>query len=192
MSSECPVGAGAEYATRMAYPPGGYPNAAGRTQFRGSVYGMLLLVVLVAAGALAAGAGWYALARWPSLDPGAPGGAVRAVGEQVREHEEAQPGFVRHRLAPAPRTGLALTLAVAVVAVGGAILAALAFLTRSNRTTLRIDRSVTNWAGTNATDVSTAVLKAVTQLGSSVVVITLSIVLVVVVAVTTRASRRRT
>jgi membrane-associated phospholipid phosphatase len=153
---------------------------------------MLLLVVLVAAGALAAGAGWYALARWPSLDPGAPGGAVRAVGEQVREHEEAQPGFVRHRLDPATRTGLALTLAVAVVAVGGAILAALAFLTRSNRTTLRIDRSVTNWAGTNATDVSTAVLKAVTQLGSSVVVITLSIVLVVVVAVTTRASRRRT
>ena len=36
-----------------------------------------------------------------------------------------------------------------------------------------------NWAGTNATDLSTTVLRAVTQLGSSVAVVTLSVVLVV-------------
>ena len=153
---------------------------------------MVVLAVMVAAGVLAAGIGWYALGRWPSLDPGAPGGAVRAVGEQVREHEAAESGFVRHRLDPATTTGLALTLSIAIVVVGGAVLAALALLTRSNPTTLRIDRGVANWAGTHATDVSTAVLKGVTQLGSSLVVITLSVLLVVVVAATTHASRRRT
>lgn len=152
---------------------------------------MLLLGVLVAAGGVAAVAGWCALDRWPSLDPGAPGGAVRAVGEQVQAHEQARSGFVRQRLDPETATGLALTLSIAVVVVGGGILAALAFVARSNPTTLRIDRSVTNWAGTNATDLSTTVLKAVTQLGSSLVVVTLSIVLVAVVAATTHDARKR-
>jgi undecaprenyl-diphosphatase len=153
---------------------------------------MVVLVVMVAAGGVAAAAGWYALGRWPSLDPGAPGGAVRAVGEQVREHETERSGFVRHRLDPGTTTGLALTLAVAIVVVGGGVLAALALLTRSNPTTLRIDRGLNNWAGTHATDLSTTVLKAVTQLGSSLVVISLSVLLVLVVAVTTHASRKRT
>jgi undecaprenyl-diphosphatase len=99
---------------------------------------------------------------------------------------------VRHRLDPATTTGLALTLAVAIVVIGGGVLAALALLTRSNLTTLRIDRGVTNWAGTHATDLSTAVLKGVTQLGSSLVVIALSVLLVLVVAVTTHAARKRT
>ena len=133
---------------------------------------MLVLGVLFAAGAVATVAGWYALDRWPSLDPGAPGGAVRAVGQAA--------------------TGLALTLSVGVVIVGGGVLAVLALVTRSNAATLRIDRSVTNWAGTNATDLSTQVLKVVTQLGSSLVVISLAVVLVVVVAATTHDARKRT
>jgi membrane-associated phospholipid phosphatase len=153
---------------------------------------MLLLGVLVAAGALAACAGWYALERWPSLDPGAPGGAVRAVGQQVQEHEQARPGFVGRRIDPDTTTGLALTLAMAVVVIGGGVLALLAIVTRSNATTLRIDRGVTNWAGTNATDLSTPVLKVVTQFGSSLAVITLSVVLVAVVALTAREARKRT
>jgi membrane-associated phospholipid phosphatase len=153
---------------------------------------MLVLGVLLAAGAVATVAGWYALDRWPSLDPGAPGGAVRAVGEQIQEHEQARPGFVRRRLDPQAATGLALTLSVGVVIVGGGVLAVLALVTRSNTATLRIDRGVTNWAGTNATDLSTRVLKVVTQLGSSLVVISLAVVLVVVVAATTHDARKRT
>jgi undecaprenyl-diphosphatase len=154
---------------------------------------MLVLGVLLAVGVVAAVAAGYALARWPTLDPGAPGGAVRRIGEEVERdvEREVRAGFLRRRLDPQAATGLALTLAIAVVVLGGAVLAALAFIARSNAFTLRIDRGVANWAGTNATDLSTTVLKAVTQLGSSLVVITLAVVLVVAVAATTPASARR-
>src|SRR6478752_2779336 len=155
---------------------------------------MALLVVLAGVGIVAASVAKFALARWPSLDPAAPSGAVRAVGEEIEREEverEERRGFVQHRLDPQAATGLALTLAVGVAVVGGTMLAVLAFVARSNHTTLRIDRGVTNWAGTNATDLSTNVLKLLTQLGSSVGVITISVVLVVVVAVRTRHARRR-
>jgi undecaprenyl-diphosphatase len=62
---------------------------------------------------------------------------------------------------------------------------------RLNNTSLRVDRGVTNWAGTNATALSTDVLRVVTQLGSSTVVIAAAIVLVAVVATTTVTARRR-
>jgi undecaprenyl-diphosphatase len=150
---------------------------------------MLVLGLLVATGLVVAIAGRTALARWPALDPADPAGAVRAVGHEVER--EVRSGFVNQRLDPRAATGLALTLSVAVVALGGAVLAVLALAVRSSRTSLRIDRGATNWAGTNATDLSTAVLKAITQLGSSVVVIALSIALVVLVVTTTSVARRR-
>lgn len=150
---------------------------------------MLLLGVLVAVGLAAAAGGRAALARWPALDPADPGGAVRTVGKEIER--EVRAGFARRRLDPRAATGLALTLSIAVVVFGGALLAVLAFAARSNHTSLRVDRGVTNWAATNATDLSTTVLKVLTQLGSSVVVITLSVVLVGVVAATTPHARRR-
>lgn len=150
---------------------------------------MLLLTVLLATGAAVGIGGWYALRRWPVLDPGAPRGAVRAVGHEVER--EARAGFLRQRLDPETETGLALTLAVGIVVVGGTVLALLALLARSNASTRRIDRGMATWAGTNATDLSTAVLKEVTQLGSSMAVVSLAVVVVLVVAVATTGARRR-
>src|SRR4051812_4451195 len=155
---------------------------------------MALLAVLLGTGIVAALAARFALGRWPAIDPAVPSGAVRALGEEIEREElrrDARRGFLAHRLDPEAATGLALTLAIAVVVVGGAVLAVLAFVVRSNPTTLRIDRGVTNWAGTNASDLSTNVLKVLTQLGTSVGVITVSIVLVVITAVRTRYARRR-
>jgi undecaprenyl-diphosphatase len=150
---------------------------------------MVVLGVLVGVALVVGLAGRAALARWPGLDPADPTGAVRSIGEEVER--EARAGFVRRRVDPRAATGLALTLAIAVVVVGGGVLAALALLVRSHPSALRFDRGVANWAGTNATDLSTTVLRAVTQLGSSVVVISLSVVLVAVVAGTTSQARRR-
>src|SRR4051812_36939929 len=150
---------------------------------------MLVLGVLLAVAFVAACGAWVALARWPRLDPGAPGGAVKTAGEEIERDIRA--GFLRRRLEPGTVTGLALTVAIAVVVLGGAVLALLAFIARSNASTLRVDRSVANWAGTNATDLSTSVLKAVTQLGSSVVVVTLAVVVTVSVALMTETARRR-
>jgi membrane-associated phospholipid phosphatase len=142
---------------------------------------MLVLGVLVALGAAGYVGSAWALRRWPRLDPGAPTGAVHAVGEQVETIEsKARTGFVHRRLDPRTETGLALTLAAAVVAIGGAVLAVLSLVVRSNAFTLRVDRGVANWAGTNATDLSTNVLKALTQLGGTVGVVTVAIAVVVV------------
>src|SRR6476659_2486809 len=140
---------------------------------------MLIVATLVLVGALVGTASFYALRRWPALDRGAPSGAVRAVGEQVRD---APQGFLRRRLDPETKTGLALTVALAIVVLGGGLLAALAFVVRSNPTTVRIDRGVATWAGTNATDLSTAVLRVVTQLGSSIGVVVLAVIVVALAA----------
>jgi undecaprenyl-diphosphatase len=100
-------------------------------------------------------------------------------------------GFLRRRLDPETKTGLALTVALAVVILGGGLLAVLAFVVRSNPTTLRMDRGVATWAGTNATDLSTAVLRVVTQLGSSIGVVVLAVVVVALVARFAPAATRR-
>src|SRR3954447_22060363 len=150
---------------------------------------MLIVGTLVLVGALVGIASFYALRRWPALDPGAPSGAVRTVGEQVRD--AAPEGFLRRRLDPETKTGLALTIALAIVVLGGGLLAVLAFVVRSNPSTLRVDRGVATWAGTNATDLSTAVLRVVTQLGSSIGVVVLAVVVVVLVARLAPAATRR-
>jgi undecaprenyl-diphosphatase len=149
---------------------------------------MLIIAVALGIGVLAAVVARWLLERWPRLDPSAPGGAVHAVGEQVRD---AQPGFLRARLDPRTETGLALTLAIVVVIAGGALLAALAFTVRSDPTMLRVDRWVATWSETNATSASTTVLRAVTQLGSTVVVVSLAVLVVAWAAATGQPRRSR-
>src|SRR4051812_50070948 len=78
---------------------------------------MLVLGVLLAVAFVAAWGAWVALARWPRLDPGAPGGAVKTAGEEIERDIRA--GFLRRRLEPGTVTGLALTVAIAVVVLGG-------------------------------------------------------------------------
>lgn len=143
---------------------------------------MVTLVLVGTAGVVGAGV-WLVLRRYPLLDPGAPGGAVHAVGEEVRQ----ELGFARRRLDPAAATGLGLTVAILAVIVGGGLLAGLAFFFRSWSVLERIDRGAANWGSTNATQFSTSILRAVTQFGSTLVVIVLSIV----VALANIRSRQR-
>ena len=118
---------------------------------------VLVTLVLVGTGTVVGFAVWAALCRWPLLDPSAPGGAVSAVKEEVRE----ELGFVARRLDPQAATGLGLTVGVVVVIVGGALLAGLAFLVRSWSVLERIDRGAANWGSTNATQFSTSVVRVV-------------------------------
>lgn len=144
---------------------------------------VLVTLVLVGTGTVVGFGVWAALRRWPLLDPSAPGGAVSAVKEEVREDL----GLVARRLDPQAATGLGLTVGVVVVMVGGALLAGLAFLVRSWSVLERIDRGAANWGSTNATQFSTSVVRVVTQFGSSLVVIALALV---VVAIKIRSPRR--
>lgn len=129
------------------------------------------VIAVLMAGSLAAGlATWAVVLRWPRLDPSAPAGAVHAVGEEVRSE---QLSFVRRRLDPAAATGLALTIGVGVIVLGGSLLAGLAVLVRSNPTLARIDRGAATWGADHATDASTSVLRLVTQAGATPIVVAL-------------------
>ena len=75
--------------------------------------------------------------------------------------------LVRDRLDPATATGLALTLALGLVIVGGVLVGVLAYLMRSSDRLADTDRAVGQWGVDNATTWSTDALQLVTQLGGT-------------------------
>ncbi len=139
---------------------------------------MIVLVALAGAACAFGLATWAALRRWPLLDPGAPGGAVHAIGQEARD--ELDPSFLRRRLDPATSAGLALTVGVVVAMVGGVLLAVLAFAVRSNGFLRGIDRGLATWGATHATEFSTRILRDVTQFGSTIFIIGIAVVVALV------------
>ncbi len=122
---------------------------------------MTLAVLLIVAtlAALAAGAiAW----RWTGR-----------AGAPRTEAAVAHSRWAR-RLDPQAATGLALTLAFAVIVLGGLLLAALASLVRGNTEVVRIDSGVAEWGHRNASGAATDVLTAITHLGEPTVVIALA------------------
>jgi undecaprenyl-diphosphatase len=139
-----------------------------------------LLLISLAAGSLVA---WASLHYPTYVRESATNMAPRT--EQVVEQEmERHPWLlrlVRGRMDPATATGLALTLALGLVIVGGIVIGALAYLVRSSDTLADLDRSVGQWGVDNATSWSTDALEIVTELGTSVVfVIPVAIFLAVI------------
>ena len=70
------------------------------------------------------------------------------------------------RLDPQAATGLALTLAFAVIVLGGLVLGVLAYLVRGNTEVVRIDSGVADGAPANASGFTTDVLTAITHSAS--------------------------
>src|SRR4051794_17791867 len=104
--------------------------------------------------------------RWPVSDPSSP----RATAAVVRHELEVHPWFLRFaraRVDPGVATGLLLTAGVALVVLGGFAVGLLFWMVRVNVGPARFDHGVARWGATNATDFSTSVLRAVTQLGST-------------------------
>jgi undecaprenyl-diphosphatase len=120
---------------------------------------LLVLVIVATASGFAAGTiAW----RW----------AGRA-GAPRTEAAVARSRWAR-RLDPQAATGLALTLAFAVIVLGGLVLAVLAFLVRSRTEVVRIDSGVAEWADRNASGFATDVLTAITHVGEPGTVIVLA------------------
>jgi undecaprenyl-diphosphatase len=109
----------------------------------------------------------------PSLVP------AQAVGEAVAKRRSWR-STLASRFDPAAATGLALTVALLVVIVGGVLFGALAYLVRGNAHLLSIDNSVAKWGNRHAGATEKRVLTDVTQLASIYVVVTLCVVLAVV------------
>jgi membrane-associated phospholipid phosphatase len=135
----------------------------------------LLLLIAVLAGLGAA----FLARRYPAA--GAP-----AVVEAAREAGEHATGPVGRRavrsarLDPEKATGLALTLALAVVLVGGVLLALLAVVVRSTDVLAGLDRSVAEWGDQHASAWSHDALTLVTDLGETVTVVVVAGVVAVV------------
>ena len=101
------------------------------------------------------------------------------VGEVVQGHSRLR-HLLRRRLDPESATGLALSLALGAVVLGGVVLGLLAYLVRTNARLNSIDNGVAKWGARNASPLSTHVLDGVTQLGSIEVVVFLAAVLALV------------
>jgi membrane-associated phospholipid phosphatase len=136
---------------------------------------LLLLLIAVAAGLGAA----LLARRYPA---GAAPGVIEAAGE-AGEHATGAAGrraLRAARLDPEKATGLALTLALAAVLLGGVALALLAIVVRSTDLLSGLDRSVAEWGDHHATAWSHDALTLVTDLGETVTVVVVAIVVAIV------------
>jgi len=139
---------------------------------------LLALLIASAAGAVVS----YLTYRYPTHVPRAGTPTLEAaerMGREMRGHEHLGTLW-RRRSDPSVATGLALTLALGLIFVGGIGLGILAYLVRSDSGLLGVDSSVAEWGAEHATAWSTDALETLTHLGDTLTVIVLGIVLVIV------------
>jgi undecaprenyl-diphosphatase len=128
---------------------------------------MIVIAVDLALALAAAAIVWLVVTRWPKADPAAPPG--RAVAEEIESRPRLALAIAR-RTDPATATGLALTVAVVVITVTAVIFGVLLPLARAESMT-PFDLGPAEWAAEHATAASTSYLRAVTWLGSTMVVV---------------------
>jgi membrane-associated phospholipid phosphatase len=145
---------------------------------------LLLLFATVVAGTLAA-----LMWRWSgAADPKVPStrGTAREVGRSMRSHPGPSTAFAE-RLDPRAATGLALTLALVVIVVGGVLIGLLAYLVRGSGDLVQLDESVANWGDRHASAFSTDGLTSISHLGEPRVIVAVAVVLAVAETVRTRS-----
>ena len=142
---------------------------------------LLLISVLVGLGAA------FVTRRFPSSTTSP---AVIEVAHEAGEHAEGPVGqraMRAARLDPGKATGLALTLALLVIFVGGVLLALLAVVVRGTDALGGIDSSVAEWGDRHASAWSHDALTLVTQLGETWLVVPVAIVVAGVELLRTRS-----
>jgi membrane-associated phospholipid phosphatase len=108
--------------------------------------------------------------------------AARQVGHTIAEHRRLRRlrRMLRGRLDPTTATGLALSLALLVIIVAGAVIGTLAYLIRSNSELAAVDRSVGQWGVDYRAEWSMEALELFTWLGDPRLFVPLAIVVAVV------------
>ena len=104
---------------------------------------------------------------------------AQTIGRSVAHHTTVRSRLNR-RLDPTAATGLALTLALAVVIGGGVLLALLAYLVRSNRQLRHLDNSVAQWGNDHAGSLSTHGLNLITNLAATWTIVVLAVIVAIV------------
>jgi membrane-associated phospholipid phosphatase len=107
------------------------------------------------------------------------GGVTDAVAHEAAELSPLR-RRLRGRLDPQVATGLALTVAMALLVAGGIVVALLALLLRRSETLVEVDKAAAHWGHVHAGRLSTDGLNAVTQLGNTPLVVVLGATLAIV------------
>ncbi len=117
--------------------------------------------------------------RWPAVDPASPRAAAHAPARAL-EHRPHLARLMSQRLDPAVATGLALSIAVAVIVAGAVAFGVIVLMVRRESGISGYDLEIARWASEHATDVSTTMMKIVTELGGTRVLVPLTIVVGIV------------
>jgi membrane-associated phospholipid phosphatase len=137
---------------------------------------LVLLLVALSIGSVVAFVAWHYPTPMASPTPSL--AAAKAVGREIGHHDRLR-RLLKSRLDPGVATGLALTVALVVIIVGGIVLAALAYLVRTTSVLADLDDPVAQWGADHAGPVSEKGLTLITQLGET----WFAVVLVIVVSV---------
>jgi membrane-associated phospholipid phosphatase len=122
---------------------------------------------------------WLLARRWPRVDLTAPSLSEAKVRARAQSHRR----FVRYgqaRLDPSVTTGLALTAACAVVILGALGVFALLIMIHHNAGLARYDHSASLYGAHHATNLSTHVLKDLSQMGGALVIVPLAVIVAIV------------
>jgi membrane-associated phospholipid phosphatase len=139
---------------------------------------LVLLAIALVAGSLVGILTW----RYPTPGVASPTptvAAAKAVGREIGHHSRLR-RTIKSRLNPEVATGLALTIALGLVLLGGLVLGTFAYLVRTNSHLVDIDASVAQWGADHAGPASERGLSWITHLGDTFLVVALAIVLAVV------------
>ena len=138
---------------------------------------MIVVLVVVAVGALSGLLAGAATRRWPNHDPAAPSiGPGSPVLEASTGRRARLRAVWRSRLDPEVATGLALTLAVATFVALLAVAGILLLMVRTETGVARFDLASARWGATHATVGSTDVLRRLSLLGGTAGVIFVAVV----------------
>jgi membrane-associated phospholipid phosphatase len=138
---------------------------------------LVLFLVALSVASVVAWVAWHYPAAIASPTPSV--AAAQAVGREIGHHSRLR-RFIKSRLNPEAATGLALTIALGAVMLGGVFLGALAYLVRTNSQLVDLDASVAQWGADHAGSVSERGLTLITNLGETWFVVVLAIVVSVV------------
>lgn len=143
------------------------------------------IVVALIVGVVTGAAVMIAVRRFPALDPAAP----RVTPAQALEAGTTRPvrSFLQTRLDPEAITGLLLTTALVIVAAAAVAIGALLVMTQHNALLARYDLTAARWGATNATSTSTHLLRDVSQLGGTEIMIVVTVIAAIVEYARTRS-----
>ena len=146
---------------------------------------LVLFLIALSVMTIVAWVAWHYPTNTASRTPSV--AAAQAVGREVGHHHRLR-RFIKSRLNPEVATGLALTVALGVVILGGFVIGALAYLVRTNSRLVDLDASVAQWGADHAGPVSERGLTLITQLGETWFVVVLAL-LVAILAFLRRPNR---